>query len=475
MPSFLPEHELRTILDRRWSVNCLDMRLIQQGRELQKYSGPGSLRYGEDGGLEYVLYDTQTELELGDVFSAGGTSGEWLNPEDFYRLEATDFEGRTWMAEWLEANTTSTYAYPGAVVRGAISELRCEFPFEGDSAGALFYAPTNVDVPVNAVTKTVKSEAGRESKALARDVWRSSTSTGEIFFKKDGASLKVNLRASAAALPDWISVRLEESLSVLLGTHVRWAIEELFSAGRIRILLRSGVEAQRRPRLRPPIEPRNLDAIEDQAVLLDRLITYFVETVTEPAKYHPLAVDLLRVFRASSSTIEDEALTLSTSVESVISNNFGHLRTPDAGLVEKVDLALKHMDAWSEAPELRDRLRNAISLLKQKSVAEALKALTWAGALPVGHWETWRALRNPAAHGARSPKDIKVFVNQCDVVYDLLLLLLFNLIGFTGRYTNHHLKGWPLVAVPQAGSMDQERSPFDPSSAQYDAIPGEVE
>lgn len=445
MSSPLNDNELQAILAHHWAIDCLRMTLHQQGTNDLKYSGPGSVRHGSEGRLEYVLYDTTTGAP--EVISFGGQSGEWLQPGDFYVLTATDQQGREWKAEWISADTSTTAGEPGAVVYGSIRELSCRFQYESRTSAAVLHGPLLVDAPVNQQTETRVLEAGRERRQVALDVWRSTTSLGEIVLKKSGDVLTAQLERSELTLPQDIPIRLEEALSFILGAHVQWEIEQTLSGGAFQILLRSGVEAQRRPRLRPPIERSATDANPDRADLLDRLLSFLASATVSQGEYHPLAQQWLRVLRASGTTIEDEALALSTAVEAIVRTHFTSLFQPPSPLISAIDSVLAYVEQWSGPADVRDRATGAIRRLKEANASEALKSLETKGVLRRDQAKHWRRLRNPAAHGARSPRDVREFVSLCDSVNDLLTRLVFEIVGFKGRYTDHTIKGWPLTAL----------------------------
>lgn len=134
MPSPLDDKELTAVLAHRWAIDCLRMTLRPQGTNTAKYSGPGSVRCGAEGQLEYVLYDTTADCP--DFKSFGGAPGEWLKAEDFYVLSAIDQSGREWTAEWVAADTSTTNGETGAVVYGSLRELTCQFSLGSDRSGA---------------------------------------------------------------------------------------------------------------------------------------------------------------------------------------------------------------------------------------------------------------------------------------------------------------------------------------------------
>jgi len=93
------------------------------------------------------------------------------------------------------------------------------------------------------------------------------------------------------------------------------------------------------------------------------------------------------------------------------------------------------------------------TVLDPRNLTRTFKAiLAAAGLIEERHWRAWKALRHPSAHGAVRQIDIRQTVAQSDLVFDLLLMLIFRVISYTGRYTDRTTKGWPLQQVPVAAS-----------------------
>src|SRR5262245_63461987 len=111
----LKENDLEAIHQERWSLDCLHMQLLRGDTQQVHYSGPGCIRHAESGGLEYVLYDPQVEVSLADAFGHARQPGDFLGPEDFFTLIATTVDGHTWVAELVDADTSSSMDRAGAV------------------------------------------------------------------------------------------------------------------------------------------------------------------------------------------------------------------------------------------------------------------------------------------------------------------------------------------------------------------------
>jgi hypothetical protein len=120
---------LVAIRQNRWLLDCIRMTLRRQSGGEDRYVGGGSIRQTSQGELEFVLYDTKSETSFEEVSQQGGV-GEWLTAADFWTLTATDIYGYEWKAEWVDASPSTTYAQPGAIVRGSLDHVwvsNCQF------------------------------------------------------------------------------------------------------------------------------------------------------------------------------------------------------------------------------------------------------------------------------------------------------------------------------------------------------------
>jgi hypothetical protein len=461
MATYLRNTEVTDIFGRKWTIDCLRMQLLQQNSSEVVYDGAGAIRFGEDGRLEYVLYDTKSNVSPERFFTGIELQqGEWLQPEHFYRLRATDLHDRLWTAEWLDADPSSIWGVPGAVVRGRIRELRC-LPEKREPVRTIaLYARTVGDIPKNDRTTVRTNVAGSESERFHRNVWTATTSIGRLRGVREGDVLHLVVHADEAAISEDVALRLEEAVSFVLGEQIRWTIEQEGEPNGT-IVIRDVADSIRRPRVRPPIEFGSFEALEEVCQLLDRFLSYLIRTSPGVDKRHPLAVSVLNVLRASSAMLEDEALAVSVQVESVTRAYFGSEGDPDPSTIASIEKILGYIGKWDGANSIRTRVLNLVGNLKGVNAEAALRRLEAIGLIEERHWRAWRALRHPSAHGAVRQIDVRETVARCDLVFDLLLRLIFRVIGHTGAYSDHTTKGWPLRQMPSVGPTDH---PFDPTS-----------
>ncbi len=470
MANHLSDKEVRDIFEKRWTLDCPRMQLVQQDSEDVIFHGAGAIRFSEDGPLEFVLYDTTTEVPVERLF--GGVTlaaGEWLSAENFYTLRATDFHERVWTAEWLDAGTTSRAGVAGAVVRGNVSELRLVPPNRGAMKSISLFAKTSREIPTNAFTTVRTNIAGSESESFSRNVWTVETSIGSLQAVRDGNILNLRIGSEEPIVPTDAALRLEEALSIVLGEQIRWSVEQEGEPNGT-IVIRDVREQLRRPRLRPPIEFTNLADVRDVGLLFDCLLAHLIRTRPAPDRRHSLAVAVLNVLRASSSVLEDEALAVSVQVESVVRAQFTDLGKPDATTIARVEEMLTHVHQWDGDDAFRDRVLKLIGNIKGASAESALKALAASGLIEERHWIAWRALRHPSAHGAVRQIDVRRTVAQCDIVFDLLLRMIFRIIGYAGQYSDHTQGGWPLRQAPTLGAPSVAQGP----TSQDDTVLGET-
>src|SRR5688500_2763151 len=98
---------LAAIRHGRFELDCVRMAMRRQSGGPETFVGGGSIRQTPNGELACVLYDTNIADAFSETFSQL-PPGEWLGPEHFWRLTASDLDGETWEAEWVDVDTSST-------------------------------------------------------------------------------------------------------------------------------------------------------------------------------------------------------------------------------------------------------------------------------------------------------------------------------------------------------------------------------
>ncbi len=135
-------------------------------------------------------------------------------------------------------------------------------------------------------------------------------------------------------------------------------------------------------------------------------------------------------------------------VESLLRQYFEAEGFPPQDDVAAAEAAAKHLAEWDGPVAIKQRVQTCIGNLKGASPRTALRRLAERGVVAADHLEAWERVRHPAAHGLRGDDDMRELVARCDRVHQLLFLLVFHLVGYQGRFTDHCAPGWPLATYP---------------------------
>jgi hypothetical protein len=219
-----------------------------------------------------------------------------LTAADFWTLTATDIYGYEWKAEWVDASPSTTYAQPGAIVRGSLDHVTGTRETRGAKGGSFgAFAPTTIRVPVNQVTETVQKIDGNESKSFETNLWKVDCGqAGALLVTQLDEGVDVELSRDNDDLPSPIGTRLEEGLTFVLATPINWLLE-VTTVGNVQsVTVNSRSRVTGDPRLPPPLITRSIEARYDSGLLLRRYMEYALGHPPPEDERHPLAVSIAR-------------------------------------------------------------------------------------------------------------------------------------------------------------------------------------
>ena len=449
---------LLAIRQNRWMLDCIHMSLRRQSGGPERYVGGGSIRQTARGELEFVLYDTKAEVALREIVPLCD-SGEWLTASDFWQLRATDVYGYVWEAEWVDAATTSTAGEPGAIVRGSCDRITCTSEDRsGRGSGFRGFAPTARQLPTNAITETVQTIDGRPAKSFATNLWKVDCGdVGALLVTQLDEGIEAHFTSDQDKLPPQITARLGEGLTFVLGAPIEWLVEQENSGNESTVTINTRARVTGEPRLQSPLNTRTFEARTDSGTMLARWLAYVLEHPPKENERHPLAVSIAKVLRASAGALEDESLALATEVESLVRTHSQDRGVATPAFIKAIADALKHLAQWTGPANVRDRVTNAVNGLTGTNPRTALKVLAKDGIISDRHVRAWEGIRHQAAHGIRSSKSGREVVAMNDVVHQLLLLLVFRIIGYDRRLTDYTTVGWPLTTVSECAQPKPEQ------------------
>lgn len=427
-----------------WTLECVSLTVVASDGSV-KYRGGGAISHAGNGGFSVSLYDPANPPGVPDDFLATVSPGTLIKGEDLPHLEAVDVRGRVWKSDGILLDWQKVVGQQGIVVTGVFGSLTSfdELPRPGQT-GLWMFIPTDAEVPANEVTKSETDAGGLISRSFRRDLWLFKDRGREFRIGRRTEGLEVAFTAPAGQDLARLDTRIEEALWFTLGRLVACTLLVRRQGTQEEVLLRRRVFESAKPRMSPPlgIQP-GIPGTHHEIFLryLDHITTH-----VEPS-YHPTSVAVQRVLASSAMSLEDEALALSVSIESLVSRYFSQLGVPSRPVVAAVEGIIKHLGEWTG--DLRDRAIGVVRRLSQPNSRSALKALCGRSPFTSLQYEAWEKVRNKLAHGQPS-ESIAELLPLVTQLRQLFLFIVLTLIGYEGPYTDYCALNWPTKAFPSS-------------------------
>ena len=98
---------------------------------------------------------------------------------------------------------------------------------------------------------------------------------------------------------------------------------------------------------------------------------------------------------------------------------------------------------------MKNRISGLLGMLEQPRSIEKLRSLSNSGAVSEDHVRAWQKLRPKLAHAYDpSSKPAQEFMDEFFKTLVLFYHLIFNKIGYKGKYTDYGVRRWPFKDYP---------------------------
>ena len=104
---------------------------------------------------------------------------------------------------------------------------------------------------------------------------------------------------------------------------------------------------------------------------------------------------------------------------------------------------------------MKRRIVRAISTWRGSNPREVLKQLVKKGVITEQQVEAWNAIRHRIAHGRELLDVLDELPALCDTVYMAFVRMMFEVIGYSGPYTDRASRGWPQVLYEVKGRISE--------------------
>ncbi|MBX2997125.1 MAG: hypothetical protein KF893_01345 [Caldilineaceae bacterium] len=453
----LKEDEILDLQDGKFEIHCLEMILEQHTSDQPKiYTGPGLIRQNSDGELVFSLYAKESIDILFVLKSLGGgvPAGKIIPDERYYRLNAIDSKQRRWESKRVLPNTTSN-GRPGTICTGNISEL--SLVCEGLPAELLFLRFLETfQLPYNALTTTEIEIADKTDRRSARNVLHFLAVGHEFYLREDHNTLLVQVKSEQSKFSKSIEDRITETLQFMLARPLAWTIMTKYTEGKKMVSIRKHRSDVLRPRCQPPVSTQ----IGEDAPFCTLFEKYFQYVISYPeeGKIHPISAHMRAICRASTGSINAEALTICTAIESLLKEMpeaTHELTDEEKEWIGEVRNFIR--SGPTTLSKVKIRLEGTLGLLSNPVPRAALKALESKEVVTKNQVKSWNNLRNEVAHGDTLARHtLQELLNLCDDVLTLFYRLVFYRIGYSGKFIDYSESGWPTKEFTVSSSQDPQ-------------------
>jgi hypothetical protein len=457
----LADEEFKTaFVEGKFVIDCIEIKLTQNGAEQPStYSSPGYFLVGPEVGAECRLVCLRKEGETTDIFgslkrASELRSGRIIPDNHYYRLEARDVAGNTWTHP--AASIKFQERADSLTLTVACDYLRCSMPGPTGQTWTDMVVLEELDFPMNLLNEKKLLVRGKHSSMMFETASAGDAATLSIVYDaRKGSPAEPKFAelyaASDATEPASFEERLLEAVRFATATMFWPVMTETVRDGVRTLELSKARPAPGGKMINPPINPRGHD--RDFYGLIGCYYKHACATA-KGDEVSPLSAKLGGLYTLKSVWIDTVALVVSVCIESLVKGeSFKDVAVVDPELKKKMGMLKSAIEKSEVEKSFRDRGLGLIGRMGEVGIREKLVALASFGALSSTDPETWRKLRNTAAHGSLriDPAKMQEMLDNVFKSVTTVYKLVFLEIGYAGKYTDFSRHGWPWEDFDAAG------------------------
>lgn len=413
------------------------------GAGSEKLTGPGSLSQNRDGEIELKAHIAFSELDMMVTLlnrSMGSEAGALVPEDGYHNVEATDALAAVWDCGRLIINSSVSFPTLSGVFHAKPSVLR---------------RTDNVGSSRRKLRLYFFNQETRDWRGLLGGPYETEIG-GLVFDLKIDEVQNGQILVEATSEADFLEAferRLIESLQFVVGQSLHTAIvDEFTSSVRTLSLYGSSSHIRRVPAF-PPLEINTSQYTVQHVELLRRYLTYLFSQPNEGIWSPPSSfLSLLR--SASEGSIDSWLIGICVAVEGLA----GLIEYKQTAATDEITKFQEHVAQWIKDEVISEGTANRITgLVGQLGSArpiDRMKSLVSSCLLYQDDIRTWSKVRNSAVH-TRKPsaadwesEKLQGRIDQLHDVYRLLYFIIFQVIGYNGKYTDYAERHFPVRDYP---------------------------
>jgi hypothetical protein len=440
----LSTKDKESILNRTLSLDCPVLELVPQSpsSSLGQYRGSGSVAPSEAGHFDIKLYNPEP-VPFEEVFAAlHWKAGELIDESYYYRLTAVDVQGRRWQADGLLPDRNAGPAGSVIVAKATKLTLREEGTTSVTKHFLHLVFASKIGFPANVLVKTERLVGGT-ARSWKQELSAAQFSAAGIEFavEEDTGATYLSAKSESVPFDEKAIDCIIEAFAFVTGNLSRWSILERHDGSVIETRVQATSPDGKRSRIGPPIQATGPNP--DVWVLFERYLSYGLKSAET---FHPLGPLVRGILASGTAAIEVEALTLSVSVETLLTTHFSNVTPADPDIEKNIKIGASLVSAAICLDKsFRNRLIGALTAMKTPRAKDFLVHLHDRQLLEAGLVKTYDELRNKSAHRVGvNWAEFQSYLNQCSAALVLFYQLVFLRIGYTGQYTDYATYNYPL-------------------------------
>jgi len=443
----LTEEEKLEFIENKFYLEGLEGRLIQQGAINPKiYNGPFIIRQSSKA-FEITVFvpDMDPHSLIKNSMRNRLKIGSKIPDSHYYILEGRDLKGRKWHSKEFYPSYDIHINYKGVLFKGTVQEIYFIEKTDSDNTNKIQLAFLNsFNIPAREITENIIRSGKREKKKFTRNVWRFKDDDISYTFTNEDFGLTVDVDSNKT-FPSYHISCIVETLCFVFAHYTYPSIEIERRHNNVKYLLRVLEIPGPEPLLGPLIRLNHINASTVAKDMFIKYTRYISKNKSE--LLHPISVELLRVVRASQYSIDALSLLVSVAVEAILKSQYHEIEISKEENKE-IDLVREHINILNISGNLKERLKGLVAMLKQNRPKDYLYQLKERRIIKEDHIKAWEHLRIKAAHGNIDNINLDKKYELCNMVCQLMYLLIFDLIGYKGIFTDYTKEGYPDLYFP---------------------------
>jgi len=422
--------DLDLILANSFTIDFIEITLTPKRPHLPIYKGPGSVSQDDKGNLHLKLYyplslDANFVRHYGENLAS--IPGKLIREECYFRFEAMDMSGNIWTSEIRPLNNFSIPA-AGTIISGNLRNIERvkerDKKMRRNSESVRMIIPGKYKLPCNEIQNN--PNGGR-----TRNICLMTVNGIKVKIRNEENYISLQASSNNESLPENFELRLLEALSVMLGNLVFPICQERISLESERTVIWRKQDSSNDPRFIPIKHPYDLEIDS-----LRNFIESYLRKFSKPNQ--PFFTYWCRIHAAwQSAYTENTALIVCASIEGIIKDYYHDYMESDIGNLNQSGM-------------------HNTRFVDPKKILRKMSKNNWFTSKMV---DEWISMRNMSAHGERyffdgSVEEMQQNFDKLHSCIHIFNILLFQLIGFRGKYRNYSKEGWPVDDFPGENASD---------------------